>query len=80
MDDDIEVVGEATGMLEAEILRGYLQAQGISVWLSHEAASTAYGLGVGPMATVQLLVRTPQASAARQALEDYRSGKHEVEE
>ena len=79
MDEDIEVAGEATGMVEAEILRGYLEAQGIAVWLSHEAASTAYGLGVGPMATVQLLVKSPHLQAARQALEDYRSGKLSAE-
>jgi len=80
MDEDIAVAGEATGMVEAEILRGYLEAQGIEVWLSHEAASTAYGLGLGPTAVVQLLVRSPHLEAARKALDDYRSGRFSGEE
>lgn len=75
MEEPILVVGKASGMIEAEILRGFLQSMGIDVWLSREAASTAYGLGVGPMAEVELLVRSDQASAARQALAEYQSGR-----
>jgi hypothetical protein len=74
MDQDIVQVGSVSGKIEAEILRGLLEASGISVWLVHEAAATIYGLGVGPLAQVDLMVRAAQASEAVKIIESYRSG------
>lgn len=74
MDQDIVKVGSVSGKLEAEILRGLLEASGISVWLVHEAAATIYGLGVGPLAIVDLMVPADQAEHAAEILERYRSG------
>ena len=71
---DIVKVGSVSGKIEAEILRGLLEASGISVWLVHEAAATIYGLGVGPLAIVDLMVPTDQAEEASRILESYRSG------
>lgn len=73
-DQDIVKVGSVSGKLEAEILRGLLEASGISVWLVHEAAATIYGLGVGPLAIVDLMVLADQAEQAAEILENYRSG------
>jgi hypothetical protein len=74
MDQDIVKVGSVSGKIEAEILRGLLEASGISVWLVHEAAATIYGLGVGPLAIVDLMVPADQAEEAAEILERYRSG------
>jgi len=74
MDQDIVQVGSVSGKIEAEILRGLLEASGISVWLVHEAAATIYGLGVGPLAQVDLMVRAAQASEAVKIIESYRTG------
>lgn len=71
---DIVKVGSVSGKLEAEILRGLLEASGISVWLVHEAAATIYGLGVGPLAVVDLMVLADQAERAAEIIENYRSG------
>jgi hypothetical protein len=75
MGEAIVTVGSAAGMLEAEILRGLLVSAGITVWLSHESAGTVYGMGVGPLAQVDLIVPASQEAMARQILEDYSAGK-----
>jgi hypothetical protein len=74
MNQDIVKVGSVSGKIEAEILRGLLESNGIQVWLVHEAAATIYGLGVGPLAEVDLMVLSAQAEQATQIIRDYRSG------
>ncbi len=71
---NLVVIDTVSGMLEAEILRGLLEAAGVRVELSHEAALSAYALGVGRMARVDLMVRSDQKELASQVLEEYRSG------
>ena len=74
MDQDIVKVGSVSGKIEAEILRGLLESNGISVWLVHEAVASVYGFGVGPLAEVDLMVLASQAEQAIQIIRDYRSG------
>jgi hypothetical protein len=69
----IEVFGE----LEAELLRGLLEAQGIPVILNQEGAGRAYGLNVGPLGAVQILVPEGASANARKVLDDYYAGKYE---
>ncbi len=75
MSDDIVVVDSVSGIVEAELLRSLLESAGVTVELSREAALSAYALGVGRMARVDLLVRKDQETLARAVLDDYRSGK-----
>ena len=70
MATDLVVVDEADGLLEAEILRGLLEANGIAVWLSGESAGAALGLGVGPMATIEILVVAEVAEQAQRILSE----------
>ena len=72
-----ETVQEVYGELQAELLRGLLEAQGIPVVLNQEGAGRAYGLNVGPLGAVQMLVPTDLAEHARQILADYYAGKFE---
>lgn len=74
MEEELVSVGTASGALEGEILRGMLLSRGIQVWLSTEAAASIYGLGVGPLAEVHLLVQPEDAQAARDILDEYYSG------
>jgi hypothetical protein len=74
------VAGEASGRLEAEILRAMLESLGLHVQLSQESASSAYSLGVGPLGTVEILVPEEDAPAARAAIEDYFTGKSATED
>ncbi len=74
------LIGEVPGMLEAEILRGMLEANGIQVMLSHESAGTAIGLAAGPLGWVKIRVPAVREAEARQLLDDYRSGKLAAED
>lgn len=72
-----EVVTEVQGDLQAEILGGLLEAQGIRVWLSQEGAGRAYQIGVGRLGRVQILVAGSDSQRAREVLESYRAGEFE---
>lgn len=72
-----EIVDEVSGELQAELLRGLLEAQGIEVVLNQEGAGRAYGLNIGTLGQVQIMVPSHSAVEARQILDDYYAGKFE---
>lgn len=76
-DEQWEIVAEVAGPLQAEMLRGLLEAQEIPVILSQEGAGRAYGLTVGLLGRVQLLVPTSALERARQVLDEYDAGYFE---
>jgi len=65
------------GELQAELLRGLLEAQGIQVQLSQEGVARVYGLTVGPLAEVDLLVPENQISSARNVIAEFKAGGFE---
>ena len=75
MDEEIIVVETTSGLIEAEILRGLLEANDINVWLSHESAGKVIGLSVGPLGQVDLMVPADQAEEAKKILDDYHAGR-----
>jgi hypothetical protein len=72
-----EEVDEVAGDLQAEILRGLLEAQEIQVWLSQEGAGKAIGLSLPSLGKVSIMVPTNQVSRAREILDEYYSGELE---
>ncbi len=72
-----EEVEEVAGDLQAEILRGLLEAQEIQVWLSQEGAGKAIGLSIPTLGKVSIMVPTHQVSRAREILDAYHSGELE---
>lgn len=76
-DESWEIVDEVNGELQAELLRGLLEAQGIQVVLNQEGAGRAYGLNIGTLGQVQILVPSHASAEARQILDDYYAGKFE---
>lgn len=81
MSEEWVVIDEVPGMLQAEILRGMLEAQEIPVLLSQEGAGRVYGLTVGPLGTVQILIPAKDLERARELLDAYyaESGEEEPE-
>ena len=77
---DWVVVDTVNGSLNAEILRGLLQAQGIEVLLSQEGAGRALGLEVGLMGDIDILVNSDDVPEARGLIDDYYSGMDSTEE
>ncbi len=74
-EDRWEVVYHASGELEAELLRGVLEAQEIPVVLSEEGIGRVMGLTVGPSAVVDMLVPASLVDRAAEILHDYESGE-----
>jgi hypothetical protein len=62
--------------VQAEILRGMLEANGVIVHLSKEGAAKALGLNVGTMSEIELLVPGEQKNLAQQLLRDQDFGQH----
>ena len=69
-----DVVDQVAGDLQAEILRGLLEAQGFQVWLSQEGAGKAIGLTLPSLGLVQILVPSLQAEQARSLINAYYTG------
>ena len=79
-EDKWELVIEVSGEFQANLLRNLLEVQGIKVFLNQEGAGKAYGLTVGPLGQVQVLVPEHQSQEARQIVDDYYAGKFETNE
>ncbi|MCJ7700052.1 MAG: DUF2007 domain-containing protein [Anaerolineales bacterium] len=65
------------GDLQAELLRGLLEAQEIPVLLSREGAGRALGLTVGPLGEIKILVPGKNLEAALSIVSQYQSGEFE---
>jgi hypothetical protein len=65
------------GQFQAEILKGLLEAQGVTVWLNQEGAAHAYAVEVGTLGMVEILVPSGMIKEARQVLEAYYRGDFE---
>jgi hypothetical protein len=62
--DTVEIYRAANEM-EAQIIRGRLEEEGIPVLLRYEAAGPVFGLAVGALAEVRVLVPAALAEQAR---------------
>jgi hypothetical protein len=65
------VVDRVDGLLQAEILQGMLEAQGIQVVLSQEGAGHILQVSIGTLGAVEILVPASAAEQARQLLDEY---------
>ena len=79
-EDKWELITTVSGELQADLLRGLLEAGGIKVFLNQEGAGKVYGLTMGPLGEVQVLVPENQSEVARQIVDDYYAGKFETSE
>ncbi|MFQ5616916.1 MAG: hypothetical protein ACE5GO_10730 [Anaerolineales bacterium] len=72
-----EVIHKTPGTLQAEVLRGLLEAQGVNVRLAQEGAAKAIGIGIAPMGEVLIMTPTSQVRAAEAVINDYYEGVYE---
>ncbi|MCU0486869.1 MAG: DUF2007 domain-containing protein [Anaerolineales bacterium] len=68
------LIDTTAGQLQAEIVRGMLEAQGIQVWLNQAGAAHAYAMTVGSMGRVEVLVPSSASEQAQRILSDYYAG------
>jgi hypothetical protein len=78
--EELVVVASVQGMVEAEILRGLLEASGIRVGILPKGPMTAFPFTVGPLGMVDILVLSPQEEAARAVLAEMRAGRLEEDQ
>jgi len=65
------------GLLEAEMIKGFLEAQGLNVILSQESIGRTYGLTAGRLGQVKILVPEIQAEEATNILNAMERGEYE---
>jgi len=69
MDQEPVVVWEAMNMMEAEVVKGRLEAEGIPAIIRSEALGQIFGLTMGGLANADVLVPGPLAEKALDILE-----------
>jgi hypothetical protein len=74
--DPWEVLDEVGFGIPAEVILGLLESQGIHALLSQEGAGKAYGLTLGALGRVQILVKTSEKEKARQVLDAFYNGEY----
>jgi hypothetical protein len=72
-----EVVYIANGKLEAESVKILLESFGIPAFINQESAGSTFGLTVGPLGEVEVLVPTARIAEAKKIIEEMRDGKLE---
>jgi hypothetical protein len=70
----------AQGRLSAEMIRLLLESFGVTAILSQESVGTIYGLTIGDLGEVDILVQENQIEDAREILKGMEEGKLEVED
>lgn len=63
------VVWEAANRMEAEVVKGHLESEGIPAIIRGEALGTIYGFTTGSLAKASVLVPAPLADRAQEVLE-----------
>jgi hypothetical protein len=67
----------AAGLLEADMLKAFLEAQGLTVFLSQESVGRTLGLSAGSLGMVDLLVPEEQVGQAQQLIDRIEAGDFE---
>lgn len=75
-----EVVFMANGMLEAESIRILLESFGIPAYTNQESAGAAYGLTVGPLGEVEVIVPREHLADAKKIIAEMKAGNLEIKD
>ncbi|MBE0408970.1 MAG: DUF2007 domain-containing protein [Anaerolineales bacterium] len=78
-DQEWVIIEVVQGELQAEFFRGFLESQGVPVKLNQEGAGRAFGLAVGHLGNVQILVPIEFEIKGKQLLSDYEAGLLDVQ-
>ena len=62
------VVWEAANLMEAQVVKGRLESEGIPAWIRSESLGAIYGLTAGGLAAAEVFVPAPLADKALEIL------------
>jgi len=74
----LETVYRASGLLQAQVIKGRLEASGIPAVLDYEAVGQVYGFTVDGLGEVRVMVPVERAEEARELITT--RGDEEIEE
>ena len=74
MEPNYKLVAKAHGHVDAEMIKIFLEAAGIPAQIFQESLGITYGLTVGSLGEVDILVPAENEAEALQLLEDMESG------
>lgn len=63
-----EVIATASGLTQANIMRGRIESEGIRTRLSYEAAGSIYAITIDGLGAVRILVPTADSERAKEIL------------
>ena len=75
-----EFVTAVHDVIEAEILKGLLEANGVTIHIVREGYQAVYGITNQPSVRIELLAPNDQIEAARQIIADYEAGVFSADE
>lgn len=75
-----DVVFVANGKLEAETVKILLESFGIPAFINQESAGSTYGLTVGPLGEVDVMVPERFLKEAKKIIAEMKAGKLEVKD
>lgn len=70
-----EIVYIAHGVLDAEMMRAFLESNGIRAFIMQESVGLTYGLTMGPLGECKILVEPHNVAAARELIALYEAGE-----
>lgn len=69
--DRLTLVWKASGYLDAQLIKNYLESFGLQVYTFEESLGVAYGLTTTPLGEVEIYVPNENAKEAEKYMEDY---------
>ena len=75
MAGNIIKIYQVSGQLEGELLKAYLEANGVPAALSQESAGIVYGLTIGALGNVDVLISDENVERATLLIEEYQKGQ-----
>jgi hypothetical protein len=72
-----EFITRVSDPIQSEILKGLLEAQGITVHIVREGYQAAYGFANQASVNIELLAPTSQVEEARKIIKEYYAGDFE---
>ena len=73
-----EKATEVNGRLEAEMLKSFLEAEGVPVELFQEGAGQAFAVNIGALGVVQVFVPKDKLAEAMPLIEAFENPENEV--
>lgn len=79
VDSKLQLIWKASGYMDAQLIKNYLESFGIEVYDFEESVGKTYGLTSGPLAEVELFVPKEQAQAAQKYMRDYLENRADLD-